>query len=97
MNINGVKHWFHSWKKNNNNKIPIKILIKNLVGWNKLERNYVGLPLNHLKGQAKEEEEKTTGLVMENISLKIINLFEILFLKLIFFLFQNNWNQSYFL
>lgn len=48
-------------------------------------RSYVGLPLNHLKGRAKKEEEKTTGLVMENISLKIINLFEILFLKLIFF------------
>lgn len=91
--------FIHEKKKK---KIPIKILIKNLVGWNKLElamtlRSYVGLPLNHLKGQAKEEEEKTTGLIMENISLKIINLFEILFLKLILFLFQNNWNQSYFL
>lgn len=49
-------------------------------------RSYVGLPLNHLKGRAKEEEEKTTGLVMENISLKIINLFENLFLKLNFFI-----------
>lgn len=51
-------------------------------------RSYVGLPLNHLKGQAKEEEEKTTGLVMENISLKIINLFEILFLKFKIFFYS---------
>lgn len=43
-------------------------------------------PFESFKGQAKQEEEKTTELVMENISLKIINLFEILFLKLIFFI-----------
>lgn len=55
-----------SFMKTKKNKIPIKILIKNLVGWNKLElamtlRSYVGLPLKAGKGRRRENKRISNG------------------------------------